>query len=73
MATSTRRSPHFLARDASGKVTLRMRFTDEEAALFEEAAGAVPVVDYMHQALNRQATEDVRAVREERKHLPPPE
>lgn len=73
MATKPKYSPHFLARDVNGKVTIRMRFTDEEAAIFEEAAGKTPVIEWLHQALNRAGEEAVREVREERKHLPPPE
>lgn len=73
MATSPKYSPHFLARQADGSVRIRMKFTDEEAAVFEEAAGKMPVIDWLHQALNRAGAEAVAAVREERKHLPPPE
>jgi hypothetical protein len=73
MATSPKHSPHFLAREPDGSVRLRMRFTAEEAALFEEAAGGMPVVDWLHYSLNSAAKKAVRRPREERKHLPPPE
>jgi hypothetical protein len=67
-------SPHFLERNGpNGSVRLRMKFTAEEAAAFEEAAGKTPVIDWLHQQLNEAARVGVEKARAEKKHLPPPE
>lgn len=63
---------HFFHRDRFGKVKLNVNLSAEEASLIEEAAGKVPLMLYIHRALNKQATHDVR---EARKNLaaPPPQ
>ncbi len=62
----------FLKREADGTVRLRMRFQPEEAASFEEAAGDRPVIEWMYEALRRQATADIEARRAARPVAPPP-
>lgn len=65
-------SPHFLARESDGSVRLRMRFSGEEASLFEEAAGDTPIMLWMHRTLKEAAQRQVRAARAQRQALPPP-
>ena len=48
-------SPHFFRRENDGSVRLRIRFTPEEAALIEEAAGDTPLLLYIHRVLNERA------------------
>jgi hypothetical protein len=55
-----RHSPHFFAREADGSVRLRIRFENEEAALFEEAAGDTPVMVWLHRTLVEAATRQVK-------------
>lgn len=50
-----RLSPHFFRRENDGSVRLRIRFTPEEAALIEEAAGDTPLLLYIHRVLNERA------------------
>ena len=64
-------SPYFFAREEDGSVRIRMRFNGDEASLFEEAAGNVPVVTWLHQALNRVAEQEVAARRSKQKANPP--
>ena len=73
MNASKRHSPHFLARESDGSVRLRMRFTGEEAALFEEAAGKTPIMLWLHRTLKEAAQKEVEAARARRAPLPPPE
>lgn len=73
MAEPKRHSPHFLAREGDGTVRLRMRFTGEEASLFEEAAGDTPIMLWLHQTLKEAAQREVDAARARRAPLPPPE
>lgn len=48
-------NPHFFKREADGSVRLRIRFTPEEAALIEEAAGETPLLLYIHRVLGDRA------------------
>lgn len=73
MSDSRRHSKHFLAREDDGSVRLRMRFTGEEASLFEEAAGDTPIMLWMHRTLKEAAKRQVRAARAKRDPVPPPE
>ncbi len=66
-------NPHFFNRDKDGTVRVRIRFDNEEAALFEEAAGDIPVMVWLHQTLGRAAREQVSQARRERAAIPPPE
>lgn len=50
-----------------------MRFTGEEASLFEEAAGETPVLLWLHRTLKEAAAKEVRAARAERQTIPPPQ
>lgn len=65
-------SKHFLAREGDGSVRLRMRFTGDEASLFEEAAGDTPVMLWIHRALKQAATQQVKADRARRQAMIPP-
>lgn len=70
--TNTKHSPHFFARESDGSVRLRMRFSPEEASLFEEAAGRTPLMNWMHQSLVERAREEIASSRAAREHVPPP-
>lgn len=69
-------SPHFFRRDNHGRVSIRLRFTADEAATIEEAAGDRPLLPYLYEVINsiaereaddarRKLTERVPAPREE--------
>lgn len=73
MSASKRHSPHFLARENDGSVRLRMRFTGEEASLFEEAAGDVPIMLWIHRTLKNVARQQVEEARAQRRPIPPPD
>lgn len=49
-----------------------MRFTSEEASLFEEAAGDTPIMLWMHRTLKDAANRQVKDARAKRAALPPP-
>jgi serine acetyltransferase len=53
-------SPHFFKREADGSVRLRIRFTPEEAAAIEEAAGETPLLLYIHRVLAERAKYHIR-------------
>ncbi len=50
-ANNSRQSPHFFSREPDGSVRLRIRFLADEADLIEEAAGAVPLMTWIHQTV----------------------
>ena len=65
-------NPYFFAREADGSVRIRVRFESDEAALFEEAAGDMPVLSWIHRTLARAAREEVREARRKQPQVPPP-
>lgn len=71
--TQRQQSKHFFDRDADGSVRLRMRFSAEEASLFEEAAGTTPIMVWLHRTLEEAAERQVAAARKKRAAVPPPE
>lgn len=71
MTTRRRHSPHFFAREADGSVRLRIRIESDEASLYEEAAGSMPVMDWLHSTLQDAAERQVREARG-KQHVPPP-
>lgn len=48
-------NPNFFRREKDGSVRLRIRFSPEEAALIEEAAGETPLLLYIHRVLRERA------------------
>lgn len=56
-------SPHFFRRDRDGSVRVRLRFTPEEAATIEEAAGDHPLLPYLYEAIKQVADEDAMEAR----------
>lgn len=56
-------SPHFFRRDRDGSVRVRLRFTPEEAATIEEAAGNQPLLPYLYEAINQVALADATEAR----------
>lgn len=72
MADKKRQSPHFFAREGDGTVRLRIRFTGEEASLFEEAAGTTPIINWIHETLTEVARQQVQDARDQRPPVGPP-
>lgn len=64
-------SAHFFTREADGSVRIRIRFTPEEASLYEEAAGATPILHWVHESLMEKATAQVEAARANRPKVRP--
>lgn len=61
-----KKSPHFFDREPDGSVRLRLRFTEDEASLIEEAAGKTPLIPWLHGAINdaaSRAAEEARSTR----------
>lgn len=73
MSQPRQQSKHFFDRMDDGSVRLRLKFTPEEASLFEEAAGKTPVMAWLHRTLLANAEEEVAAARAKRAPVPPPE
>lgn len=73
MPKTTEKSPHFFDRDEDGSVRVRMRFSEEEADLIEEAAGNTPLLVWMHRAVGRQARNEAQAHRDSRPKVRPGE
>lgn len=65
-------SPSFFMREPDGSVRLRVRFSNEEASLFEEAAGETPVMIWLHRTLGEAARRQVREQRKRRPKVGPP-
>jgi hypothetical protein len=65
-------NPNFFAREPDGSVRIRVRFDSDEAALFEEAAGDMPVMAWLHRTLAKAAREEVREARRQQPQVPPP-
>lgn len=60
----TKMSPHFFRREADRSVRLRLRLSEEEADLIEEAAGDTPLLLYMHRVLQDRARYHIKKSRE---------
>lgn len=73
MSAARKHSPHFFNREPDGTVRLRIRFENEEASMFEEAAGDTPVMLWIHRTLENAAKRQVREQRRRVKVAPPPE
>jgi hypothetical protein len=67
----TEKSPHFFDREPDGSVRLRLRFSEEEANLIEEAAGRTPLIPWIHKAIGVQASHEARKVRRSRPKVRP--
>lgn len=65
-------NPHFFRREQDGTVRLRIRFTDEEASLIEEAAGKTPLLVYIHRVLRERARYHVKKSRQSEGYQPYP-
>lgn len=63
----------FLTREADGSARPRIRFSPEQVALFEEAAGDTPVIDWIRQTLDQAARRQVANARRRRPNVGPPE
>lgn len=74
-STGTRKqhSLRFFARERDGSVRLRLRFQQDEASLFEEAAGDTPVMVWINRTLVETARRQVHAARKKRTPVPPPQ
>ena len=63
-------SPHFFRRDDNGTARIRLRFSPDEAALIEEAAGKTPLIQYIRKViLSAARTHAERARRERQERL----
>lgn len=62
--SKTKLSPHFFRRENDRSVRLRLRLSEEEADLIEEAAGDTPLMLYIHRVLNDRARFHVQRSRE---------
>lgn len=71
--TPKRPSPKFFNRDSDGTVRLRLRFYPQDAALIEEAAGAMPLMDWIYSTLRNAAQQQVQEARSRRPPVGPPE
>lgn len=60
----TQLNPHFFRRERDRSVRLRLRLSEEEADLIEEAAGDTPLMLYIHRVLNDRARYHQRKSRE---------
>lgn len=65
------KSPHFFDREPDGSVRLRLRFTEEEANLIEEAAGRSPLIPYILRAVKEAAKRDAERARRSRPQVRP--
>lgn len=70
-AQAAPKSPHFFDRQEDGSVRLRIRFSAEEAAMYEEAAGSVPLLTWIHSSLNEAAHHDIESHRQTRPRVRP--
>lgn len=61
---TTKLSPHFFRREEDRSVRLRLRLSEEEADLIEEAAGDTPLLLYIHRVLNDRARYHIQKSRE---------
>ncbi len=68
---ATDKSPHFFDREADGSVRLRLRFTEEQANLIEEAAGRAPLIPYILGAVTDAAERDAELARRDRPRVRP--
>lgn len=66
------RSAHFFQRENDRTVRLRIRFSDEEATLIEEAAGSTRLVDWITSTVIARAHNEVERIRHDRPTAPPP-
>lgn len=66
-------SPHFFKREPDGSVRLRLKFDNEEASIFEEAAGTTPVMVWIRRTLETTAKRQVKESRRKRQDIAPPE
>lgn len=73
MPAPRQHNPHFFNREPDGSVRVRVRFENEEASLYEEAAGDTPVMVWIHRTLTAAAKRQVREQRKNRPQVGPPE
>lgn len=66
-------SPAFFRREPDGGVRVRVRFDNDEANLFEEAAGETPVMVWLHRTLVAAAKRQIKEQRKQRPKVAPPE
>lgn len=71
MSNRTEKSPYFFEREADGSVRLRIRFSEEDANLIEEAAGRSALVPYILKAVVDAAQRDVEEARRSRPRVRP--
>jgi hypothetical protein len=67
-----RHNPNFFNREDDGSVRLRLKFDNEMASLFEEAAGKTPVMVWLRRTLETTAKRQVKEQRRLRQQISPP-
>ena len=73
MTTPRQHNPHFFRREDDGSVRLRLKFDNETASLFEEAAGKTPVMVWLRRTLETTAKRQVKEQQRLRQQISPPE
>ena len=73
MTTPRQHSPYFFKREDDGSIRLRLKFDNEMASLFEEAAGKTPVMIWLRRTLETTAKRQVKEQRRLRAQIAPPE
>lgn len=66
-------SPHFFMRESDGSARVRVRFSEKDASMIEEAAGTMPLMTWIHKTLRDTARQQVKEAREQRPQVGPPE
>lgn len=62
---------HFFQRERDGSVRVRMKWSNDEATMIEEAAGDTPVLEWLYEKINAAAAAEVKKARRQR-HIAPP-
>jgi hypothetical protein len=73
MTTPRQHNPNFFKREDDGSVRLRLKFDNETASLFEEAAGKTPVMVWLRRTLDTAAKRQVKEQRRLLQQIRPPE
>lgn len=65
-------NPNFFRREDDGSVRVRLKFDNETASLFEEAAGRTPVMVWLRRTLETTAKRQVKEQQRLRQRIAPP-
>ena len=74
MGTPKKHNPHFFNREGpDNTVRIRLKLRNEEASLYEEAAGDTPIMLWIHRTLEAAGPRQIAAQRRKRPAVGPPE